>query len=82
MHTAVRRGPVAGGTARELPIKEAAVLIALAIVLLVLAVLGGIAVHPLLFALAIIALLLLFSGRFGVAHRGTVAPRHRDRTVL
>ena len=49
-------------------------LIALAIVLLVLAVLGGIAVHPLLFALAIIALLLLFSGRLGFGHRGRGRP--------
>jgi hypothetical protein len=58
------------------------VLIALAIVLLVLAVLGGIAVHPLLFALAIIALLLFFSGRLGFGHRGTVGPRHRGRSAL
>jgi hypothetical protein len=48
------------------------VLIALALILLVVAVLGGIAVHPLLFALALVALLLFFSGR-----RGTTVPRRR-----
>ncbi|MEY2442671.1 MAG: hypothetical protein QOJ46_2097, partial [bacterium] len=58
------------------PIKEVAVLIALAVILLILAVLGGIAVHPLLFALAIIALLLLFGGR-----RGTTVPRRRGTAL-
>lgn len=38
-------------------------LFALAIVLLVLAVVGGIAVHPLLFLLAILAVVALFGGR-------------------
>ncbi len=42
-------------------------LITLAVVLLVLAVIGGIAVHPLLFLLAILAALVLFSG----GRRGT-----------
>ncbi len=46
-------------------------LLALAVILLVLAVLGGIAVHPLLFALAVIAILLLVSGRGGTRHRRT-----------
>jgi len=39
------------------------VLIALAVILLVLAVVGGIAVHPLLFLLAVLAVLALFSSR-------------------
>jgi hypothetical protein len=38
-------------------------LLILAIVLLVIAIAGGVIVHPLLFALAIIALVLFFSGR-------------------
>jgi hypothetical protein len=42
-------------------------LFALAVILLILAVAGGIAVHPLLFLLAIVAVLVLVSGR-----RGTV----------
>ncbi len=42
-------------------------LLALAVVLLVLAVLGGIVIHPLLFLLALIALALFFGG-----HRRTV----------
>ncbi|MEA2299341.1 MAG: hypothetical protein QOF77_2277 [Solirubrobacteraceae bacterium] len=40
-------------------------LIALALLLLVIAVVGGIAVHPLLFLIAILAILALFSGRRG-----------------
>jgi hypothetical protein len=43
-------------------------LLILAIVLLVIAIAGGAIVHPLLFALAIIALVLFFSGWRG---RGT-----------
>jgi hypothetical protein len=42
-------------------------LLAFAIVLLVLAVVGGIAVHPLLFLIAILALVVFMSGRRGVA---------------
>ena len=38
-------------------------LLALAIILLVIAVAGGVVVHPLLFLIAILALLALFSGR-------------------
>ena len=41
-------------------------LLALAIILLVLAVVGGIAVHPLLFLIAILALVVFLSGRRGV----------------
>jgi hypothetical protein len=42
-------------------------LLALAIILLVLAVIGGIAVHPLLFLIAVLALVVFLSGRRGVA---------------
>ena len=38
-------------------------LIALAVILLILAVIGGIAVHPLLFLIAILAVLALVAGR-------------------
>ncbi len=41
-------------------------LFALAVILLILAVAGGIAVHPLLFLLAIVAVLVLVSGRRGM----------------
>ena len=47
-------------------------LIALAVLLLVLAVIGGIAVHPLLFALAILAAIMLFSGRRAPSRRGPI----------
>jgi hypothetical protein len=43
-------------------------LITLVVILLVIALVGGIAVHPLLFLIAILALLAFFGGR-----RGTVA---------
>ena len=42
-------------------------LFALAVILLILAVAGGVAIHPLLFLLAILAVLAFFSGRRGVA---------------
>jgi hypothetical protein len=38
-------------------------LIALAVILLIIAVVGGIAVHPLLFLIAVLALLAFFGGR-------------------
>jgi hypothetical protein len=38
-------------------------LLALAIILLVIAVVGGIAVHPLLFLIAVLAILALVGGR-------------------
>ena len=41
-------------------------LFALAVILLILAVAGGIAVHPLLFLLAILAIIAFFGGRRGV----------------
>lgn len=42
-------------------------LFTLAVILLILAVVGGIAVHPLLFLIAILALLAFFGGRRGTA---------------
>jgi len=38
-------------------------LLILAIVLLIIAIAGGVIIHPLLFALAIVALVLFFMGR-------------------
>ena len=38
-------------------------LLVLAVILLIIAIAGGAIVHPLLFALAIVALVLFFSGR-------------------
>jgi hypothetical protein len=43
-------------------------LLTIAVILLILAVLGGIAVHPLLFLIALLALILFFSGRRGAAY--------------
>jgi hypothetical protein len=42
-------------------------LLALAVLLLVLAIVGGIAIHPLLFLIAIVALLVFISGRRSIA---------------
>lgn len=49
-------------------------LIPIAVLLLVLAVVGGIAVHPLLFLVALLAVVALFSARRGPrpGRRGTV----------
>jgi hypothetical protein len=41
-------------------------LLVIAVVLLIIAIAGGVIVHPLLFALAILALVVFFAG-----HRGT-----------
>ena len=38
-------------------------LLILAIILLVIAIAGGVIIHPLIFALAIVALVLFFTGR-------------------
>ena len=38
-------------------------LLILAIILLIIAIAGGVIVHPLIFALAIVALVLFFTGR-------------------
>ncbi len=46
-------------------------LFALALLLLIIAVVGGIAVHPLLFLIAILAIVALLSGRRGTG-RGAV----------
>jgi hypothetical protein len=48
-------------------------LIVLAGILLVLAILGGIAVHPLLFALVVVAILMVVVPRRGTAPRRTTA---------
>ncbi|MGH2885097.1 MAG: hypothetical protein ACRDPA_20735 [Solirubrobacteraceae bacterium] len=40
-------------------------LLALAVILLILAVVGGIAIHPLLFLIAVLAVLALFASRSG-----------------
>jgi hypothetical protein len=40
-------------------------LLTLAVLLLIFALVGGVAVHPLLFLIAVLALLLFFSGRRG-----------------
>lgn len=42
---------------------EVSMLLALAVILLILAVVGGIAIHPLLFLIAVLAVLALFAGR-------------------
>jgi hypothetical protein len=42
-------------------------LLTLAVILLVLAIVGGIAVHPLLFLIAILALFAFFGGRRSLA---------------
>ena len=42
-------------------------LLLLAIVLLIIAIAGGAIIHPVLFALAIVALVLFFTGRRGAA---------------
>jgi hypothetical protein len=41
-------------------------LLVLAIVLLIIAIAGGVIIHPILFALAIVALVMFFSSRRGV----------------
>jgi hypothetical protein len=41
-------------------------LLALAVILLILAVVGGLAIHPLLFLVAILAILAFFGGRRGL----------------
>jgi hypothetical protein len=40
-------------------------LLALAIVLLIIAIAGGVIIHPIIFLLALVALALFFSGRRG-----------------
>jgi hypothetical protein len=43
--------------------KEARMLLIVGIILLVIAIAGGAIIHPLLFALAIVAIVLFFAGR-------------------
>jgi hypothetical protein len=45
---------------------EVSMLLALAVVLLIIAVAGGVVIHPLLFLIAILALIAFFSGRRGI----------------
>jgi hypothetical protein len=42
-----------------------AMLLAIAIVLLIIAIAGGVIIHPILFALALVAIAVYFSGRRG-----------------
>ena len=51
----------------ELP--EVPVLLILAVILLAISIAGGVIIHPILFALAIVAIAMFFSGR-----RGRVVP--------
>jgi hypothetical protein len=44
------------------------VLLILAIILLIIAIAGGVIVHPIIFALAIVALVMFFMGRRGAAY--------------
>ena len=46
-------------------LKEVTMLLVLAIVLLIIAIAGGVIIHPILFAIAILALVAFFSGRRG-----------------
>ena len=43
-------------------------LLILGIVLLIIAIAGGVIVHPILFALALVAIVLFFTGRRGAAY--------------
>ena len=49
-------------------------LLALAIVLLIIAIAGGVIIHPVIFALALVALVLFFSGRRGAARLDDCEP--------
>jgi hypothetical protein len=51
------------GIAGVTPTKEARLLLILAIILLIVAIAGGVIIHPILFALALVAIALFFSGR-------------------
>lgn len=57
-------GSAVGGRSGKVNL-EVPMLLALAVVLLILAVVGGIAIHPLLFLIAIIAVVALFASRSG-----------------
>lgn len=50
-------------TSRFTPTREGiTLLLALAIILLIIAIAGGVIIHPVLFALALVALVLFFTG--------------------
>ena len=53
----------AGGVTRAVPGRARDMLLILAIILLIIAIAGGVIVHPIIFALAIVALVLFFTGR-------------------
>lgn len=59
------RSSVEGICSTQPPLLEGrtAVLLILAIILLIIAIAGGAIIHPLIFALAIVALVLFFMGR-------------------
>ena len=59
--------PVFSGKPSPTIEEEVEMLLALAAILLVLAIVGGIAVHPLLFLIAILALFAFFGGRRSIA---------------
>jgi hypothetical protein len=52
--------------------EESPMLLILAIVLLIVAIAGGVIIHPILFALALVAIAMYFSG-----HRGTIGSGRR-----
>ena len=54
-------GAALGGTSALSTTGETRMLLIIAIVLLVIAIAGGVIVHPLIFALAIVALVLFFA---------------------
>jgi hypothetical protein len=53
------RGPPYRPIPKEFPY----MLLILAVILLIIAIAGGVIIHPILFALAIVALIMFFSGR-------------------
>lgn len=65
MVVAVHTSPATGKASANH--KEVEMLLALAVILLIIAIVGGIAVHPLLFLIAILALLAFFGGRRSLA---------------
>jgi hypothetical protein len=66
--SAVRPAGVPGGSCRGYIRKlnsEVFMLLALAVILLILAIVGGVAVHPLLFLIVVLAVLAFFASRRG-----------------
>jgi hypothetical protein len=63
---AIRSGTTESTDSPFPTVKEAgAMLLALAIVLLIIAIAGGVIIHPILFVLALVAIALFFAGRRG-----------------